>query len=304
MNPRLDARTTALLLLPPIFWAGNALVGRAVVGQVPPLALSLLRWALAFAVIAPFTLPTLWRQRALLRPWALPLLAISAVGVAAYNSLQYLALQTSSVLSVTLIAASGPVITLMVGALSFGARVSRLQWLGAAVSLAGVLVVVTRGEPARLATLQLAAGDVIMLIATLCWSLYTWLLRRHRPPLALGPFLTAQIGLGTLMILPFAWAEAALTGARIAWGWPTVGGLLYVALLPSLAAYWAWDRGVARAGPILPMHFANLTPLFAAALAYALLAEPIAWYHVLGAGLIVGGIAVANRPTPGKPTIA
>lgn len=300
MHTRLDARTAGLLLLPPVFWAGNALVGRALVGQFPPLALSFLRWALAFAVIAPFTLPALWRQRALLREWALPLLAISAVGVGAYNSLQYLALQTSSVLSVTLIAASGPVITLIVGALAFRAPVRRLQWLGAAVSLAGVLAVVTRGEPMRLATLQLAAGDVIMLVATLCWSLYTWLLRRRRPPLPLAPFLTAQIGLGALMILPFAWAEAALTGARIAWGWPTASGLVYVALLPSLAAYWAWDRGVARAGPILPMHFANLTPLFAAALAYALLAEPIAWYHVLGAALIVGGIVVANRPAAGK----
>jgi drug/metabolite transporter (DMT)-like permease len=274
-------------------------VGRALVGQFPPLALSFLRWALAFAVIAPFTLPLLWRQRAVLRAWAGPLLAISAVGVAAYNSLQYLALQTSSVLSVTLIAASGPVITLLVGAAAFGARVSRVQWLGAAVSLAGVLTVVTRGEPTRLAGLQLAAGDLIMLAATLCWSVYTWLLRDRRPPLALAPFLTVQIGLGALMILPFAWAEAAYTGARIAWGWPTLGGLVYVALLPSLAAYWAWDRGVARAGPLLPMQFANLTPLFAAALAYALLAEPIVWYHVLGAVLIVGGILVANRPVPG-----
>lgn len=296
MTSRLTPGTAGLLLVPPLMWAGNAIVGRALVGEFPPLALSFWRWALALALIAPFTVATLWRERALLRQWWWPLLAISAVGVGLYNSLQYLALQTASVLSVTLIAASGPIVTLLVGALAFGAAVARAQWLGAGISAAGVLLVVARGDLGNLARLHVAAGDLIMLGATLSWSLYTWLLRRRRPPLALAPFLTVQIALGAAMILPFYLAEALWDGQAIAWSQGSVAGLVYVAVLPSLLAYWCWDRGVARAGAVLPVVFANLTPIFAAILGSAFLDEKIAWFHLAGGALILAGIAAANRP--------
>lgn len=300
MNPRLNAGTAGLLLVPPLMWAGNAIVGRALVGEFPPLALSFWRWALAFALIAPFTAATLWRQRALLRQGWWPLLAISAVGVGLYNSLQYLALQTASVLSVTLIAAAGPIVTLLVGALAFGAAVSRAQWLGAGVSGLGVLLVVARGDFGNLARLHVATGDLIMLAATLSWSIYTWLLRQRRPPLPLAPFLTVQIALGAAMILPFYLIELLIGGHTIAWSERSAAGLVYVALLPSLLAYWCWDRGVARAGAILPVVFANLTPIFAAILGYFFLEETIRWFHLAGGALILAGIAAANRP-PRQP---
>lgn len=298
MTSRLTPGTAGLLLVPPLMWAGNAIVGRALVGEFPPLALSFWRWALALALIAPFTVGTLWRQRALLRQWWAPLLAISAVGVGLYNSLQYLALQTASVLSVTLIAASGPVVTLLVGALAFGAAVSRAQWLGAAISATGVLLVVARGDLGNLARLHVATGDLIMLAATVSWSLYTWLLRRRRPPLGLAPFLTVQIALGATMILPFYLAEIWWGAQSIAWSERSVAGLAYVALLPSLLAYWCWDRGVARAGAVLPTVFANFTPIFAAILGFFFLGETIAWFHLAGGALILAGIAAANRPAP------
>jgi drug/metabolite transporter (DMT)-like permease len=144
--------------------------------------------------------------------------------------------------------------------------------------------------------LQFAGGDLIMLVATVAWSAYTWLLRTRRPPLPLAVFFTAQIALGTLMILPFHLLELALTGKQPAATAANLAALVYVALLPSLVAYFCWDRGVARAGAVLPMYFVNLTPVFAGALSYAFLSEPIGVHHLAGFVLILAGIHLANRP--------
>ncbi|HTN50690.1 MAG TPA: DMT family transporter [Burkholderiaceae bacterium] len=295
MDRHLSASTVALLVAPPLFWAGNAVVARALVGIFPPLSLSFARWALALLIVLPFTLRGLRAAWPSLRGrWAV-VLAISALGVGCYNSLQYLALQTSTAVNATLIGASAPIASLLVGAAFFGSAVRRVQWLGAALSLAGVLLVIARGDPMNLARMHLDRGDLIMLAATLAWSVYTWLLRTRRPPVPAAPFLTLQMALGAVMILPFALLEYAVTGQTAA---PTAGNLaalLYVALLPSLVAYFCWDRGVARAGAILPMYFVNLTPVFAGLLSYFILGEAIGLHHLVGGVLIIAGIHLANR---------
>ena len=292
-SARLSATTAALLVAPPLFWAGNAVLARALVGEFPPLALSFWRWALAFVLIAPFAATSVWRHRSVIRAH-LPLLAwTSLLGVGCYNSLQYLALQTSTAVSTTLIGASGPIITLLVGAAFFLSPVVRRQWIGAAVSLVGVLWVIARGAPGNLLQLQFAAGDLIMLAATLAWSIYTWLLRTQRPPLPLTAFLAVQIAMGALMILPFYLLEWIITQETPAPTPTNFAALVYVVLLPSLAAYYCWDRGVARIGAVLPMYFVNLTPVFAACLSWAVLDDPIGIYHLVGGALILAGIYLA-----------
>jgi drug/metabolite transporter (DMT)-like permease len=298
MRRQLTAATAALLLAPPLFWAGNAVVARALVGEFPPLALSFARWALALLLILPFAMGGLRGAWPRLRgQWPL-LMGISALGVGCYNSLQYLALQTSTAVNATLIGASGPIMTLLVGAAFFGSPVRRPQWIGAALSMVGVLIVIARGDLMKLATLQLDRGDIIMLVATLTWSVYTWLLRTRRPNLPATPFLTLQMALGALMILPFAILEFLWTGQAAAPTASNLGALTYVALLPSLVAYFCWDRGVARAGAVLPMYFVNLTPVFAGLLSYFFLGEAIGLHHLIGGLLIIAGIHLASRPEP------
>ena len=295
MQRHLSASTLALLIAPPLVWAGNAVVARALVGVFPPLALSFARWALALLIVLPFTLRGLRESWPSLRGRWVVVISISALGVGCYNSLQYLALQTSTAVNATLIGASAPIASLLVGAAFFGAVVRRVQWLGAALSLLGVLLVIARGDPMNIAQLHLDRGDLIMLVATLSWSVYTWLLRTRRPAMPAAPFLTLQIALGGLMILPFALLEYRITGAAAA---PTGGNfaaLLYVALLPSLVAYFCWDRGVARAGAVLPMYFVNLTPVFAGLLSFFILGEAIGVYHLVGGLLIIAGIHLAAR---------
>jgi drug/metabolite transporter (DMT)-like permease len=298
MRMRLDSSTAALLMLPPLFWAGNAVAARLLVGDVPPVALSLARWVLAFALLLPFA----WRafaahRAAFARHWRI-LLLIGPLGVGAYNTLQYLALQTSTPMATSLIASSSPVFILALGAVVFGERTRRAQWLGAALSVGGVAVVMARGDPGNLAQLRFVPGDLIMLVANLTWTLYTWLLRRHRPDLPFAPLLLVQIGIGIAAIAPFAALEASLSPARIAWSGGVVLAMLYMAVFPSLLAYWCWDLGVRRVGAVIPVYFANLTPVFAAVLSIWLLAEAPQPYHVVALLLILGGIHLASRPAP------
>ncbi len=175
----------------------------------------------------------------------------------------------------------------------FSSPVVRRQWIGAGVSLLGVLWVIAHGEPENLLKLRVATGDLIMLAAGLAWSIYTWLLRTQRPPLPLTAFLTVQIALGALMILPFYLLEWIITRQVPAPTPTNFAALVYVVLLPSLAAYYCWDRGVARVGALLPMYFVNLTPVFAACLSWALLDDPIGIYHLVGGALILAGIYLA-----------
>lgn len=300
MNQRLGLGTSFLLVIPPLLWAGNAVVGRVVGDLVPPMTLNFLRWALAFLILLPLAHGVLHRSGPLAvwphwRRFAL----LGLLGVGCYNALQYLALQTSSPLNVTLVAASSPVFMLGVGALFFGQRVSNRQALGAVLSIAGVLVVLSRGEPALLAQVRLVPGDVYVLIATLAWAFYSWLLARpdDSPEIRRNwaAFLMAQIVFGLVWSGLFAGGEWALTDAQIVWGWPLAAALVYVAVGPAVLAYRCWATGVQRVGPNVAGFFANLTPLFAALLSAAFLGELPQVYHALAFVLIVGGIVVSSR---------
>jgi drug/metabolite transporter (DMT)-like permease len=234
-------------------------------------------------------------RAALVRHWRI-LLAIGPLGVGAYNTLQYIALQTSTPMATSLIASSSPVFILALGAIVFGERTRAAQWAGAALSVAGVVLVMARGDPANLAQLAFVPGDLIMLVANLTWTLYTWLLRRHRPDLPFAPLLLVQMAIGVAAIAPFAVLEAAMSPARIEWSGGAVAAMLYMAVFPSLAAYWCWDLGIRRVGAVIPVYFANLTPVFAAVLSMWLLADSPRIYHVVALALIIGGIHLASRP--------
>jgi drug/metabolite transporter (DMT)-like permease len=135
-----------------------------------------------------------------------------------------------------------------------------------------------------------------MLVANLTWTLYTWLLRRHRPDLPFAPLLLVQISIGIAAIAPFTALEAALSPAHIEWNGHVLAAMVYMAVFPSLLAYWCWDLGIRRVGAVIPVYFANLTPVFAAGLSMWLLADSPRAYHGIALALIIGGIQLASRP--------
>lgn len=301
-RPRLTPLTVLLLTLPPLLWAGNAVVGRLVNDFVPPITLNFLRWVLAFVLLFPFA-AWVWRPGSGLWPHWKRFAVLGLLGVGCYNALQYLALQTSTPINVTLVVASMPLFMLVVGRIGFGAAITRPAVLGAALSLAGVLVVLSRGNLEQLLRIRLVAGDAWMLLATAIWAVYSWMLTERKEPEAIrndwAAFLLAQIGFGLL------WSGLATAGEwmlpsggdaqHIQWGWPLAAALVYVAVGPSLLAYRCWGAGVQRAGPAMAAFFSNLAPLFAAVMSALVLGEPPRAYHALAFALIVVGIVVSAR---------
>lgn len=295
---RLTPATALLLTIPPVLWAGNAIVGRLVRDAVPPMTLNLIRWSIALAVLLPLGRAALRAGSGVLVNWKRYSM-LGLLGVGLYNSLQYLALQSSSPINVTLVASGVPVWMLLVGRLFFNVPVKRKQIVGAVLSIAGVLVVMCRGDLGQLAALRLVPGDLYMILATIAWSFYSWLLMQQKDVPALradwAAFLLAQVGFGVLWSGALAGGEWALKEVHIAWSWPLAAALLYVAIGPAIIAMRCWGAGVQRAGPSLGSFFINLTPLFTALLSSAFLGEPPHLYHVLAFGMIVGGIAVSAR---------
>ena len=299
MTQKLTPATTAMLTLAPLLWAGNAVVGRMVHDLMPPITLNFLRWSLAFVLLLPLAYGVLRPGSALWPHWRRYAL-LGLLGIGLYNGLQYMALQTSTPLNVTLVASSMPAWMLALGALFFGVTVTRHQVMGALLSITGVLLVLSRGEWSALLALRLVAGDVLMLLATLSWSFYSWLLVRTSQPASAradwATFLMAQLvfGLGWSGLLAGGeWALGA--AAPIVWGWPVVLALLYIAVGPAIVAYRCWGVGVQRVGPTVAGFFFNLTPLFAALLSAAFLGEVPRLYHAGAFALIVGGIVVSSR---------
>ena len=295
---RLTPATALLLTVPPVLWAGKAIVGRLVRDAVPPMTLNLIRWSIALAILLPLGRAALRDGSGVLANWKRYSM-LGLLGVGLYNSLQYLALQSSSPINVTLVASGVPVWMLLVGRLFFGVPVKRKQVVGAVLSIAGVLVVMCRGSLAELAALRLVAGDVYMILATIAWAFYSWLLMQQKDVPALradwAAFLLAQVGFGVLWSGALAGGEWAVRDVHIAWSWPLAAALLYVAIGPAIIAMRCWGAGVQRAGPSLGAFFINLTPLFTALFSSAFLGEAPHLYHVVAFGMIVGGIAVSAR---------
>lgn len=302
---RVGARVALLLLVPPLMWAGNALVGRMFADSVPPLLLNALRWWVALALLLPLgwgAVGTAARRAEVRRRWR-PLAWLGLLGVGAYNALQYLALQTSSPINVTLIAASMPMWMMAVGVLFYGERPRPAQGLGALLSVLGVVLVLVRGDLSQLGGLELVAGDLWILLAAMLWAGYSWQLARppaslsgeRRPDWNWAEFLLVQALFGLVCATLAAGAEAFWLPHRFEFGWALGAALLFLAIGPSLLAYRCWGLGVAAAGPSVAAFFANLTPLFAALLSAALLGLPPQGYHALAFVCIVGGIGLSTR---------
>ncbi len=290
---RLTDQPYLLLSLTSLFWAGNAVVGRSVAGQLAPATLSLLRWGGAFLVV----LPVAWRHLAgdwpAIRARLGIMVLISFVGVSAFNTLQYTSLQYTSALNVLLLQSTGPLFVAAWSLALLGVRLTLAQLGGILVSMVGVMVILLKGDLAALGHISFNRGDLIFLFALAMFGCYPVLTLR-RPAINSMSFLAFTFGCGTLMLLPMVAYELATRPLPTA----TPGNVLavvYVAIFPSFVAYLCYNRGVAIIGANRAAPFFHLIPVFGAAMAIALLGERLELFHLVGFILVLAGVIVAAR---------
>lgn len=286
-------RPYLLLTLATLQWSANTIAGRLAVGEIAPMLLTTLRW-LIVSVVLMVVLRRDFREdwvalRA--RPWLL--LLLGSTGYTGFAALLYLAAHYTTAANMAIIQGAMP---LFVFSLAFAVRgrpIGLAQAIGMALALFGVVVVATRGDLAVLAALDFNVGDIFMVLATVCYAVYTVGLE-SRPVVRALSFFTMAVTAAFVTSVPLAIAEAATVG----FAWPTAKGWLLtvlIAVFPSFLAQVFFIRGVELIGPGRAGIFINLIPVFGAGMAVAFLGEPFGWYQGAGLVMVMAGIVFAQR---------
>ena len=282
--------TYVIMVLPPLFWAGNFVVGRAVSNQHAPIGLSFWRWFLASLILLPFVIKPIWRQRQIIRAHFLSICILAMISISGFNSLAYISLQYTTATNATLLNSFIPIFILLITGLFLQEKISNKQVIGVIISLIGVIVILTRLDMAVITHLKVNKGDLWMLVAALDWALYSILLKYLRPKeLEPLPFLGIMIFIGTLCLVPILYANP-FNESPIVWNTAMIKAIAYIALFPSIISYLAWNYGIQKLGASVGGQFIHLMPLFGALMAITFLGESIQLYHFVGGACIALGL--------------
>ena len=282
-----------LLTIAPLLWGGNAVAGKLATAEWQPFLLTSLRWGLAGLALFPFAWPWLRRDWPAIRAHLPLLVALGAIGMASFNLLMYLALHSTSAINVSIIQSSMPCMIMVANFVVLRQRVRSLQILGLGLSILGVLIVTTQGSMLAFFRGDLVLGDALMLIACLFYAGYTFGLR-WRPSMHWLSYMTVIAFSAFAMTIPFSLWEHTQSPQTL----PSSSAwllLVYVTIFPTVVSQVAWARGVDLIGSNRAGLFFNLIPVFGAGLAVLLLGETLAWYHIVGLLLVLGGITLAER---------
>ncbi|WP_229217386.1 DMT family transporter [Massilia forsythiae] len=285
-----------LMLVTPALFAANLIVARwAESAAIPPVFLAFGRWALAFLILLPTVGPRMWAlRRTLLANWP-RILLLSGLGMGVAVAPQYIGARHTAAANVAIIFAACPALVTLIETLVWKAPLARKQAGGMLLAILGVFIVLSRGDVTALGQLQFGQGDLWVVLAACGWALYTVFNKRvPLPPLPSTVKLASLIAGGALVLAPFAALEA--------WNGPTpdfgdarlYAALGFLAVVPSLGAYFCFDRLVSLTGPARASMALYLIPLFATLAAWPLLGEAPHLYHLAGFSVILGGVALAG----------
>jgi drug/metabolite transporter (DMT)-like permease len=282
-----------LLCITALCWAGNAIVGRLAAGHIPPVTLSFLRWSIAFLIILPFAWKHLVHDWGAIRARLGTMIVISVIGIGAFNTLQYWALEYTQALNTLLLQSAGPLFVAVWSLMLLGVRLTLAQAGGIALSLTGVLVILLHGDLTALTGIAFNKGDIIFTVAMVIFGLYS-VLTLKRPPIHGLSFAAFTFGCGAACLIPLLiWELSARPVMQI--NTTNLLSLFYVAVFPSSLAYLCYNRGVQLIGANRAAPFFHVVPLLGSVMAMVFLGERPQLFHVVGFALVLTGVFVASR---------
>lgn len=284
-----------LLVLATILWGGNFVIGRAVSGDIPPITLALLRWTVAFVVFYPIIAKKLKNDWPKLQQNYKSVILMAITGVAAFNTLVYVGVQYTTSINASLMNSTTPIIIYILSFIFLKDRLNWKQIVGTILSLIGVLFILTGGSIEQLLSLQFNKGDIIVIIAVICWAIYSIVVKRNAGILPGDTTFFATIVLGIIILLPFAGYELVNTTIAINWSLSTILAIIYVGTFASIIAFLSWNKGVVAIGANRASIFLNFIPLFATIFAVLFIGETPVLTQLIGGIAIIIGVIIANK---------
>ena len=286
-----------LLSLATLGWAGNTIAGRLAVGEVSPLVIVFMRWTIVFAILLmtkrkelPAALPKLKGKW----PWVF---MMGALGLSFFNTLFYIAAQSTTAINLGLIQCAMPMFILIGVTLILKTKLTFGQIIGTILTMAGVLLIISKGDFSLLVGLQINKGDWIMLGACIFYAGYTIGLQ-NRPDIDNMTMMTVFAGAAWVLSIPILLIEVTQGTAQ----WPATQLawliVLFISLIPSFMSQVFYMRGVDLIGPDQAGVYSNLVPIYSAALGVLILNEAFGLYHSLSIIIVITGLTVISRSKP------
>ena len=283
------------LLLTVIFWAGNFIVGKfASFYDVPPFSLNFYRWFFAWLILAPFTLPEIVKKKKYIIQNYKLFIVLGVTSITIFNSIVYYSLNFTQVISGVLMISTIPVMIMFFSSILKIEKTNIFQIIGVILSFGGVIIIITKANLEILKNLDFNRGDITMVIAMFSWALYSTLLKRQKYELSQISLLQVVISFGLIFLIPVYFIEYQI-GFRINVNAPFILILSYVVLLPGLASFILWIKGISLIGANRSGVFLHLMPIFSALMAMIFFNEKFMFYHILGACFIITGILLSNK---------
>lgn len=278
----------AMLTTTMFMWASGVIIGRAVHEFIPPMGLSFWRWFGASLVLLPFVWRDLARSYTTIRAHLaqLVLLGMTMIGG---GTLLLLALNFTTALNASLVNASQPAVTFLVAWILLRESVKVAHIVGLIGALIGLVVMITKGDPQILLGLDFNGGDLLVILATVFYSIYGVKVSRFSSGLSPWVILFTVSLIGSVMVLPLYIFET-MTIRTVPFRLEAIAIIAVMSVLVSLIPVYFWNRSNRMVGPNRAAMFVNLMPVFGAVLAILFLGEKLFAYHIVGAAFVAGGI--------------
>lgn len=277
-------------LIAVLLWSMNAIVNKAASTAIDPAAISFYRWALALVVMTPFVLRSVLRNRKVVIQHWWQLAILGALGMMLYQSLAYYAAHSVSATFMGIMNSLIPLLTVVISIFVLRVIPTVGIVVGSALSLLGLLWLVSQGNPASMLSNGLGQGELMMLIASAAYALYGVLTKRWAIQLSSWDSLYVQIFFGLILLTPnFLFAKDVTLNSD------NIGLVIFAGIAASIVAPALWIQGVMRLGANTTSIFMNLAPVFTAIIAIFALGEELRSYHLIGGGIVLLGVMLAQQ---------
>jgi drug/metabolite transporter (DMT)-like permease len=279
-----------------LMWAGHTIAARLSVGEMSPMVMMGLRWFACLAILVFIFRRQVRAEWPRVRERLVWVMLMGGGGMAGFTFFFILAAQHTTAVNLGITQSSVPAIVMLLGLAVFGTRIGAMQLVGLVVSFLGVAILVTKGSLAVLLALRFNAGDLLMLIACVCYAAYTVGLSRR---LDMSPaLLLTFFAIPASMVFAVSMGVEYWTGTMQMPGAKGLAIVAYCAIFPSMLAQICFMRGVELAGANRAGFYLNLIPVFGALMAVFILSERLYSYHAASAVMVLGGIYLAERHKP------